>query len=251
MKSGVHAVLLIALVSFASALSGCEFWQYNIANGNNGPHTGQNDVVWNIAVKGARPAAMGLEEVCGGSSNVINDSIARYGYHGDFDGGLGTCGGQRYGNAIFHLGRHIPISGHPDGIVTGRYSSQQSHTRGYLGIAIDASGNKYMMWVTHLESCCAGVAADQAWQLLQTVLFYRDVTHLPQIVAGDFNLRPDQWPMNAWCDNFPGTGEANQCRGKTHGDDQIDYLFSSLPWNRGAAYFTGQSDHALVVGGFG
>ena len=244
-----RALLATTVAALALLLSGCEFWQYNIANGNPaGPPAsrGQEDIK-RVVAGGARPAAMTLEEVCGQRYSELLSFLRPYGYSGRFHNlGPAGCGGGGYGNAIFHLGSKVPFPGHASGVLTFRYATNdRPHRVGAMAVAVGAGSSRALVWVTHLEAADDSAASAQAWELLQSVLYWRDVTGWGQVVGGDFNLTPSQFPMRDWCAHFR---EALSCTGSTHAAGKIDYLFSPF-WRWGKSYSSPNSDHRRLAAG--
>jgi len=244
-----RGLLAIAMAGLALALGGCEFWQYNIANGGTPPKTkGQEDIKSKVA-GGARPVAMTLEEVCGHRFTELRSFLRPYGYKGSFHNlNPAGCGGNGYGNAIFHLGSKVPFPDHASGVISFRYATNdRPHRVGAMGVAVGNGSSRALVWVTHLEAADDAAASAQAWQLLQTVLYWRDVTGWGQVVGGDFNLTPGQWPMRDWCAHFR---EVFSCSSSatTHAAGKIDYLFSPF-WRWGRDYISPNSDHRRLAAG--
>lgn len=244
-----RALLGTAVAALALLLSGCEFWQYNIANGGTPPKTrGQEDIKSKIS-GGARPVAMTLEEVCGHRFNELLSFLRNYGYSGTFHNvNTAGCSGNGYGNAIFHLGSRVAFAGHPSGVLRLIYTTNnRPHRVGAMAVAIGAGSNRAIVWVTHLEAADDSAASAQAWELLQSVHYWRDVTGWLPVVGGDFNLTPNQFPMRDWCAQFR---EALSCSSSapTHAAGKIDYLFSPT-WRWGRTYISANSDHRRLAAG--
>jgi endonuclease/exonuclease/phosphatase family metal-dependent hydrolase len=254
-KSGWRALLLIAFVVLASTVSGCEFWQYNIANGNPaGPpqNHGQDEVISRIRNQGARPIAMSLNEVCGQSINQLQSALGGYGYQVVFNKlDPSGCGGPGYGDAIMHLGNRVGFPGHPNGILRSGFSTNdQPHHVGAMAVGIDVGGRRMLVWTTHLEAGSDSAASAQAFELLQSVHYWQEQTGWPAVVGGDFNLTPNQFPMNQWCSDYQDPMHCSTAYPTNWSAGKIDYMFSSFGWNGG--YFLSQtySDHYGVVGIF-
>ena len=246
-----RALVATAAAALALAFSGCEFWQYNIANGNPaGPPAtrGQEDIKWVVA-GGARPVAMTLQEVCGHRFQELRSFLQNYGYTGWFDDTNSTgCGGNGYGNAIFHLGSRVAFAGHPSGILKLHYTTNnRPHHVDAMAVGIGIGSYRTLVWVTHLEAADDSAASAQAWQLLQSVHYWRDVTGWTPVVGGDFNLTPNQFPMGQWCAQFR---ESFGCSSSvpTHAAGKIDYLFSPR-WRWGKTYISANSDHRRLAAG--
>lgn len=244
-----RAFIATALTAVALLSSGCEFWQYNIANGNSPPaNHGQDDVLSRVA-SGKRPVAMALEEVCGHRFNQMQSALAPYGYRGVFDNiEPGSCGGNGYGNAIFYLGHRVAFPGHPNGILTLNYTTNnRPHPVRAMAVGVSAGGVRMLDWVTHLEAGDDSAASAQAFQLLNEVHYWQEVTGWMPVVGGDFNLTPNQFPMGDWCGQYR---DATLCLPDTPTSSagKIDYLFTSLRWSAAQTTSSPNSDHKRLTG---
>ena len=245
-----RALVATAVAGLAMILSGCEFMQFNIANGNKSTpeNFGQKDI--GVMVRdGFRPVAMTLEEVCGHRFWELAAFLDDYGYSGQYDNiEPRSCGGNGYGNAIFHLGHRVGWPGDGDGKYVLRYRKQAADPRHAMAVGIDVGGRRAIIWVTHLENGDKAAAGEQAGELLHAVEYVEAVSKRPAIVGGDFNLEPGDKPMPAWRNHFH---EADGLLRATHeGGKKVDYLFSSLPWARVGLYPSNASDHHRLIGGF-
>jgi endonuclease/exonuclease/phosphatase family metal-dependent hydrolase len=247
-RGGFFIALAVAVA--ALALGGCNFVQYNIANGNSAPENhGQDDVIAMVR-HGDRPVAFTLEEVCRHHVPELEQQLGPYGYHVAFhtlvpDG----CGGGGYGDAIVYQGHLAGWPGDPLGVYTFKYTAQGRHPSGAMAVGIGAGSQRVIVWVTHLEASDDAKAAQQAAQLLDAARFIQAASGWPTVVGGDFNLTPSQKPMTAWHNHFH---EADQGLNRpTSGSGKIDYLFSSIPWSRVAVYPSDASDHNILEAGIG
>jgi endonuclease/exonuclease/phosphatase family metal-dependent hydrolase len=246
-KAVLRLVLILAVCAFGSITSGCEFTQFNIANGHSAPENhGQDDVIaW---VRGGwHPVAITLEEVCHQSFDKIQNAIWQYGYTGEYDNiNEGRCGGAGYGNAIFHLGTRVGWRGQPSGRYVLHYKNQSGDHRHAMAIGISVGGRHVIVWVTHLEND-SSTAQKQAAQLLDNVRFIQAASGWPLVVGGDFNLTADVPVMRIWRAIYSSAGGPTR---PTHDSGRkYDYLFSSVGWTRAAAYPTSTSDHYRLDGG--
>jgi hypothetical protein len=247
-KAASRLVVILVVCAFASISSGCEFTQFNIANGNAAPENhGQDDVIaW---VRGGwHPVAITLNEVCGQSFDKIQAAIWQYGYTGEYDNiSEGRCNGRGYGNAIFHLGRRVGWPGQPSGRYVLHYRTQAGDHRHAMAIGISVGGRHVIVWVTHLENGNPSAAQDQAAQLLDHVRVIQKVSGWPVVVGGDFNMTANVPVMRIWRAIYSSAGGPS--RPTQDSGLKLDYLFSSVPWTRAAAYPTSTSDHFRLDGG--
>lgn len=256
MKSVIRIVISIAIFGVACTVSGCQFWQYNIANGNPaGPpkNRGQDDVISYITTGaiqtgGLHPVAASLNEVCGSSAYRIQAALGPYGYHVITNPlSPAGCGGSGYGDAIVHLGNRVAFPGHPDGILRYTFpTNDQPHHVGAMAVGIGLGGLRILFWTTHLEAGADAAASAQAFQLLQEVHYWQEQTGWPVVVGGDFNLTPNQFPIGTWCRDYYEPSQCNPTSG-TASAGKIDYLFSSVPWQDSSLRIgSPNSDHLLL-----
>ena len=243
-------MLAVVSATVAVAMSGCEFWQYNIANGGTPPKTkGQEDIKWMVA-SGARPVAMTLEEVCGHRFNEIalrscaTTATAAASTTSAPAAAAETATATRSSTSA--AGLHSPAIRQAS-LKLIYTTNNRPHRVGAMAVAIGAGSSRAIVWVTHLEASDDSAASNQAWELLQSVHYWRDVTGWLPVVGGDFNLTPNQFPMPTWCARFR---EAFSCSSSspTHAAGKIDYLFSPV-WKWGRTYISANSDHRRLAAG--
>lgn len=257
-KSRQARSVLVA-ATLALAFSGCSVMQFNIANGCSDCPPEQRrgqEAVKRMVREGNGPTVMTLQEVCEGRFHEIAAAIAPYGYHGHFDSlESPSCGGSGpgYGNAMFHQGGHTGWNGNPRGYHELHFSRNNAPGhRHAMAVGVNIGGHRAVIWTTHLEADRDSegrpvVAAAQSAQLLAAVRFTEAASGLPQIVGGDFNLRPGEPSMGAWRNHFH---EADGALRPTHAAGKIDYLLSSIPWKAVGIHPTSTSDHRRLLGWF-
>jgi hypothetical protein len=246
---GLIAVRLMLVASLLAFSAGC--WtgavQYNIGNGI-GRH-GEQDIIWLIRDKGARPLAITLNEVCGSRYWEIAVAIRSAGYKGYFDAtDPNGCGGSNgklgFGNAIFYLGDGIQAFASP-------YVNNDSDNRRALCIKAQLGQFAYLACTTHLDN--SSLKSKQSLEFFHWVNRRRQETgNLPTIIGGDFNLTPGEPPMNLWYAHYEEADGSPYNAKSTHLKGKIDYLFYSSGFiSQGDAVVpTGKSDHKMLIGLF-
>ena len=247
---GTAAIRLAFIIITLGFSVGC--WtgavQYNIGNGADPARHGEQDII-ELVRGGARPLAITLNEVCGSRYREMAAAIRGAGYKSYFDatnpsGCGGSNGGLGFGNAIFYLGEGIQAFKDP-------YVNNDSSNRRAVCVKARLDQFAYLVCATHLDN--SRLANAQALEFFHWVNRRRQETgNLPTIVGGDFNLTPDQPPMNLWYAHYEEVAGSPANAKSTHSNRKIDYLFYSPGFirQRDAVVQGGKSDHKVLIGFF-